>query len=116
NALTDKHTLTLTGNDNASVTLTAGDLNAATDSGVLTVTVFTDTVSSSNTITTGSNNISIADAGTGTVDDILVVAGALTDGNLLTLSGSANYNVTGLKGDVSASNSGKIGRASCRAT
>src|SRR5581483_2964842 len=103
-ALTNDQVLTLTGDDAATVTLTAGDLNAATDSGVLTVTVATDTAGSTNTITTGSNAITINDAGTTAADAILVNAAALADDTLLTLTGSssANFTVSNLIGNLNA--------------
>ena len=99
-ALTDNQLLTLTGNDDASVTLNAGDLSAPTFDGVLTVTV-TGGVASSNTITTGNNNASIA--GVDAADAIAVVAGATDDDNTLTLSGLADFNVTGLIANLQAS-------------
>ena len=84
-ALTDNQVLTLTGNDATSVTLNAGDLSAPTFDGVLTVTV-TGVASSTNTITTGNANTSIA--GSDAADAILVAAASLDDGNTLTLSGA----------------------------
>ena len=101
-ALLDGHALTLLGSDSATVSLKAGDLSAGTYSGALTVNVVTngaatDTVS----ITTGTNTTSIAAADTG--DAITVNATALNDGTVLTLSGAANFTVTGLKGDLVAS-------------
>ena len=67
---------------------------------MLTVTV-TGGVASSNTITTGNNNASIA--GVDAADAIAVVAGATDDDNTLTLSGLADFNVTGLIGNLQAS-------------
>src|SRR6185295_10754740 len=98
-ALTDNQVLTLTGNDAATVTLNAGDLSAPTFDGVLTVTV-TGAANSTNTITTGNNNTSIA--GSDAADAILVAAASLDDGNTLTLSGDAAFTVTGLIGDLVA--------------
>lgn len=72
NALTDGQVLTLTGNDNASVTLVAGDLTS-TSTGNITVTATTGT----NVITTagGADNIT---GGTG-ADTINVGADAVAD-------------------------------------
>ena len=92
--------LTLTGNDAATVTLTAGDLSAPTFDGVLTVTVVGNGSISSNTITTGNNDISIAGAEDN--DAIAVNALALDDGKTLTLTGAADFTVTNLIGDLNA--------------
>ena len=104
-ALTNNQVLTLTGNDAATVTLTAGDLTATADSGALTVIVADDGLASSNTIATGSNAISITDAATVTADAIAVDAAALADDTLLTLTGSslAAFTVSNLIGNLEAS-------------
>jgi hypothetical protein len=99
-ALANGHILDLKGDDDASVSLTDGDLDAHTDSGVLTVEVVTNGAASSNTITTGSNDIQVT--GDEAADGITVDATALADGNTLTLDGQAQFTVTHLQGDLDA--------------
>jgi len=100
-ALTSGHTLDLEGNDDASITLGGGDLDAHADTGKLTVEVVTNGAASFNTITTGSNDTHVT--GDELQDDIAVDATALADGNTLTLDGQAQFTVTHLKGDLDAS-------------
>src|SRR6185503_14865129 len=57
-------------------------------------------------VITGSNVTSITDANAS--DTVTVDATALVDGTLMTLAGAANFSVSALKGDLSASNSGTL--------
>ena len=104
-ALADGHVLTLIGSDSATVSLSAGDLLASTYSGVLTVNVVTNGVGTDTvSITTGTSTTSITAADIG--DAVAVNATAITDNTQLTLSGSANFTVTGLQGNLNASGVG----------
>ena len=103
-ALSDGHSLTLTGSHAATVSLTAGDLDANGYSGVglLTVNVLTNSSGSDTvSIVTGSNATTIVAAEAG--DTVTVNAAALPDNTLLTLSGAGNFVVTGLTGNLDAS-------------
>ena len=82
-----------------------GDLDAHSLTGTLTVTTG-DASDDSISVITGSNVTSITDANAS--DTVTVNATALLDGTLMTLAGAANFSVSALKGDLSASNSGTL--------
>src|SRR6185436_18569944 len=86
-ALGDDITLNLIGNDNFNVDALQGDLNASAASGTVSVT------------TADASTISVTTGGTGTTS---INAAALSDGNLLTVSGTDVTTVTGLQGDLDA--------------
>jgi len=89
-------TLTVTGSTSLTIKNLAGNLNAAGDTGALTVTA---TGTSLQSIATGSAAISVADSTAGggvTVDATALGAGALT------LSGSATETVDNLSGSIAA--------------
>jgi Ca2+-binding RTX toxin-like protein len=101
-ALGNNRLLTLQGGDNFVVDGLFGDLDASTAAGTLTVTTADNAVDDAITITTGANTTSIVGSTAG--DTVTVNAAALADNMLLTLSGAGNFVVTGLVGDIEASN------------
>jgi hypothetical protein len=90
--------LTLAGSEGFTVTGLKGNLAASGDSGVLTVT---ETGASAQSVTTGSNTISIADSTAG--GSVAVDATMLASGKTLTLTGSDAETVTHLVGNLAAS-------------
>src|SRR6185503_9491941 len=104
-ALANNTQLILVGNDDFVVTGLKGDLDAHLLTGSLTVTTGNASDDSISVIT-GSSTTSITDASAG--DTVSVDATALADGKTLTLAGAANFGVTALQGDLSASNSGTL--------
>jgi Ca2+-binding RTX toxin-like protein len=99
-ALSENTLLTLVGSVKFIVGGIVGDLGASALTGTLTVTV-DDAVDNTVSITTGSTASTVT--GTSPGDLITIDAALLTDDTLLTLSGPADFAVTGVKGNLDAS-------------
>jgi Ca2+-binding RTX toxin-like protein len=98
-ALTNGDELTMTGDNDATVSLAGGDLIASEYVGTLDIT----TTGGTSSIRTGTADTSITGTGTTEID-----ATALADDALLTTSGAATYTVTGLQGDLTNSSTAAI--------
>src|SRR5262249_45349836 len=104
-ALANDTLLTLTGGADFTVTGLTGDLTAAALTGTLDVTTVDNTVDDDISIPTASAATAIHGTGNATPADndaISVNAAALANDTLLTLTGGANFTVTGLTGNLDA--------------
>ncbi|OYX80753.1 MAG: hypothetical protein B7Y77_00125, partial [Bradyrhizobium sp. 35-63-5] len=98
-ALPDNTLLTLSGTANFVVTGLAGNLDASAVSGGLTVTTG-DAADNAISIAVGSGAATLTGSAAG--DTVTVNSAALADGVLLTLLGLADFTVTSLKGNLTA--------------
>jgi hypothetical protein len=101
-ALANNTTLTLSGSTAETVTGLIGDISATGLTGKLTVTAAQNNVDHGVAIALGSAATSITDSFS--TDTVTVDASALANNTVLTLSGSASVVVTGLIGDIVATN------------
>ena len=96
----DNDTITLAGAGAKTVTDLVGNLTAAGSSGTVDIDTLNNTVDNAISITTGSASMSVT--GADVSDTITIDATELSDGNILTLDGAANVDVTNLIGDINA--------------
>jgi hypothetical protein len=101
NAMADNTTLTLTGSSAATVTNLQANTNASASTGAVSL-AFKDVADNAATITTGSGATTVT--GSSGTDTLSINASGLAQNTTLTEAGSANQVVTGLVGDISATN------------
>jgi Ca2+-binding RTX toxin-like protein len=101
NAMADNTTLTLIGSAAEMVSNLQANTNASGTSGAVNLS-YKDVADNAATITTGSGATTVS--GSSGTDTLSIIASALAQDTTLIESGSANQVVTGLVGDISATN------------
>jgi hypothetical protein len=103
-AMTAGHLLIIAGDDDATLSMTGGNLDASGSAGTMSITVDAANILTSNIIKTGSGSVEVTATGADTGDNITLDASFLPNSGMMSLAGGASFSVTGLAGNLDATN------------